>query len=106
MINDLHELARTHLDSAKADDNGRSSHLFLHEGPLRQTLIALTAGSKLSEHVTPGAASLFIVTGRIRLASAETILDLTQGHLTPIPHNRHTLEALEDSAVVLTTVIV
>jgi len=106
MINDVYELARTHLEEAKLDGNGRSSHLFLHEGPLRQTVMALTAGSRLSEHVSPGAASLFVVTGRIRLTSAETTLDLAQGQLAAIPYTRHAVEAVEDSTVVLTTVIV
>ena len=104
MINDVYELAREHLQGARDDDNGRSSHLFLHEGPLRQSVIALTARSKLGTHHTPGSASVFVVSGRVRLIAEDGDQDLAHGQISPIPHERHSVEALEDSVVILTSV--
>jgi len=40
-----------------------------HEHVLRQTLIALTAGSSMSEHENPGEATLQVISGRVRLVS-------------------------------------
>ena len=44
------ETAREQLQAARAADNGRSALLVVHDGPLRQSLIALTAGTALGEH--------------------------------------------------------
>ncbi|WP_066362721.1 hypothetical protein [Herbidospora mongoliensis] len=88
------------LEKARSSAHGRNAHLVLHDGPLRQTLIALTADSELAEHEAPPAASLHVLTGSV-------VLDGTTHHsgaLIPIPHHRHSLRAVEDSVVLLTTV--
>ncbi len=103
-MTDLKSLAERHLSLAKADKNGRSAHMFLHEGPLRQTVIALTAGSRLDEHNSPHAASLQVLSGRVVLTSALGDTELGEGELAPIPPERHGLNALADSVLVLTTV--
>ncbi|GAA0968084.1 cupin [Actinocorallia libanotica] len=103
-MTDLKSLAERHLSQAKDDKNGRSAHMFLHEGPLRQTVIALTAGSRLDEHNSPHAASLQVLSGRVVLTSALGDTELGEGELAPIPPERHGLNALADSVLVLTTV--
>jgi quercetin dioxygenase-like cupin family protein len=103
-MTDLRTLAERHLTEAKADKNGRSAHLFLHEGPLRQTVIALTAGSSLDEHNSPHAASLQVLTGHVRITSGVGDTELREGELAPIPHERHGLTAVADAVVLLTTV--
>ena len=52
----LTALAREHLESARAASSGRSAHTIYggHEHSLRQTVMALTAGSKLDDHESPG----------------------------------------------------
>ncbi|MGW1372909.1 cupin [Streptomyces sp. NPDC002446] len=103
-MDDLAALTRYQLDDAKASPHGRSAHLFLHDGPLRQTVIALIAGATLSEHHTPPAASLQVLHGRVRLTGPGGGLELKAGQVAAIPHERHGLRALEDSAVLLTAV--
>ncbi len=51
----LTALAREHLEVARAASSGRSAHTVYggHEHSLRQTLIALKAGSALDEHEAP-----------------------------------------------------
>ncbi|MFB7636213.1 cupin [Streptomyces sp. NPDC056149] len=104
MVN-LETLVRDQLDDARASAHGRSAHLFVHDGPLRQTVIALLAGTALDEHNTPPAASLQVLRGRVRLTGpGGGEQELTVGHIAPVPHARHGLRAIEDSVALLTVV--
>lgn len=100
----LTALVRHHLETAKAASSGRSAHTVYggHEHVLRQTLIALRAGSSLDEHESPGDATLQVLHGRVTLVSGDTRWNGSPGDLMTIPDARHSLEAVEDSAVLLT----
>ncbi|MFH8442746.1 cupin domain-containing protein [Streptomyces sp. NPDC018026] len=100
----LDALAREHLERAAAGSNGRSATTVHggHELVLRQTLLALTTGTTLAEHENPGEATVQVLRGRVRLTSGDTSWDGRTGDLILIPPARHSLEALEDSAVLLT----
>lgn len=92
------------LERATASAGGRSADT-VHGGQgavLRQTLLALTAGNSLAEHESPGEATLQVLRGRVRLSSGDDSWDGRAGDLLPVPQARHGLEALEDSAVLLT----
>ncbi|WP_327351527.1 cupin [Streptomyces sp. NBC_01304] len=102
---DLIAAADEHLAQARTDPHGRSAQLIVHDGALRQSVIALTAGTALDEHNTPPAASLQVLRGRVRLMTAAGAgTDLAAGQVGPVPKERHGLAALEDSAVLLTAV--
>ncbi|MEU0839432.1 cupin [Streptomyces sp. NPDC005962] len=103
-MDDLTALARHHLDQAKADPHGRSAHLFLHDGPLRQSVIAMVSGCQLDEHNAPPAASLHVLHGHVRLTGSGVRTDLIAGQVERVPHERHGMVALEDSVVLLTAV--
>ncbi|MFD5773146.1 cupin domain-containing protein [Streptomyces fungicidicus] len=100
----LDALAREHLERAAATSSGRSATTVFggHEHTLRQTLLALTAGTGLAEHDSPGEATLLVLRGRVRLSSGDTEWEGRSGDLLVIPPARHGLQALEDAAVVLT----
>jgi quercetin dioxygenase-like cupin family protein len=100
----LDAVAREQLKAAAGAASGRSAETVYggHERVLRQTLIALTAGSTMAEHESPGDATLLVVVGRIRLSSGSEAWEGRPGDLIVIPPARHALEALEDSAVLLT----
>ncbi len=95
---------RTHLASAATASSGRSAHTVYggHEHSLRQTLIALVAGRRLDEHENPGEATIHVLHGRVRLTSGATSWEGSPGDLLVIPQARHALDAIEDSAVLLT----
>jgi len=83
---------------------GRSAHTVFggHEHVLPQTLIAMMAGQRLDEHENPGEATLQVLLGRVRSASSTASWDGASGDHLIIPDQRHTLDALEDSVVLLT----
>ena len=100
----LTALARQQLAAAHDARSRRSAHTVYggHQHTLRQTLIALTAGTNLDDHDSPGEATLQVLHGRVRLTSADTSWDGRPGDHLIIPHTRHGLHAVNDSVVLLT----
>ena len=100
----LDALARELLTAACASSAGRAARTVYggHEHVLRQTVIALAAGRVLAEHDNPGEATVHVLHGRVRLAAGDTSRDGTAGDLLIVPDSRHSLEALDEAAVLLT----
>jgi quercetin dioxygenase-like cupin family protein len=100
----LDALARELMKAATAAPAGRSARTVYggHEHVLRQTLMALTAGSSMSEHENPGEATVHVLSGRVRLVADAVEWEGRDGDLLIVPQARHTLQALEDAAVLLT----
>ncbi|WP_254705665.1 MFS transporter [Streptomyces vilmorinianum] len=101
---DLAALADEHLAEARTAPHGRSAHVVVHDGVLRQSVIALVSGTALDEHNAPPAASLQVLRGRVKLTAAGWSEELSAGALQMIPKERHGLAALEDAVVLLTAV--
>ena len=93
------------LAHAKDESSGRSSSTVFggHEQVLRQTVVALREGSSLTEHNSPGEATIIVLSGRVRLSAGSTSWEGRKGDLLVIPPERHSLEALTDTVIVLTT---
>jgi quercetin dioxygenase-like cupin family protein len=102
----LDALAREHLDRATAHASRRSATTVYggHEHHLRQTLLALAAGAQLAEHESPGEATLLVLRGRVSLSAGDVVWDGRTGDLIALPPDRHSLDAHEDSVVLLTVV--
>lgn len=100
----LGAVAREHLEKATAGSSGRSAETVFggHELVLRHTVIALTNGTVMTEHESPGDATVLVLSGRVRLSAGEVAWEGRTGDLIAVPPARHTLEAIEDSAVLLT----
>lgn len=100
----LDTLVREHLERAAAASSGRSAATVYdsQEHILRQTVLALTAGTSLAEHENPGEATLLVLHGRVRLTSGDDAWDGRTGDLITVPPDRHSLHAVEDAAVLLT----
>ena len=104
MTTDLAALADALMEKARAATNGRAADTI--EGgsghSLRQTVLALTVGSELGEHESPGEATLQVLTGRVRLLVGDEQLDAATGDYVELPRSRHALAADEDSVLLLT----
>lgn len=102
----LTALAREQLEQALAGTSGRSAHTVFggHTHTLRQTLIALRAGQQLDEHESPGDATVHVLQGKVRLVAGDDAWEGSVGDLLTVPPRRHSLEAITDTAVLLTVV--
>lgn len=100
----LQALARSLSEQAAVAASGRSAETVYggHERVLRETVIALRADATLSEHGSPGEATLQVLQGRVRLDGEDTSWEARTGDLLILPGGRHSLSALEDSVVLLT----
>ncbi|BCJ75838.1 LuxR family transcriptional regulator [Catellatospora sp. IY07-71] len=100
----LTALATQLMDAARGSSSGRSAQT-VYGGPARilgQTVLALRAGESLAEHENPGEASLYVLQGRVRLATRDASDEGVTGDLLVVPDSRHTLTATEDAVVLLT----
>ena len=101
------DLVDDHLAEARRHDHGRSAQA-LHPGrqhQLRQTLIAMVEGTALGQHQAPGEATLQVLRGRVLLSAPDSATEASAGDLVIIPAERHDLQAIEDAAVLLTTIV-
>ena len=103
---DLQQLADELLGEARSASAGRAARTLPHPvDGMRQTVIALRAGAELSEHESPGAASLQVLRGTVRLLAADETVEVGATQITPIPDRRHSLAADEDSVVLLSVAV-
>lgn len=102
----LDALAREQLATAGTSSSGRAARTVYggHEHILRQTVIALASGYALAEHENPGEATVYVLRGRVRMVCGPDSWEGRKGDLLIVPQAPHSLEAAEDSAVLLTVV--
>jgi quercetin dioxygenase-like cupin family protein len=100
----LQALARELLERARGGASGRAAETVVggHERVLRQTMIGLLQGVTLGEHESPGEATVHVLAGRVRLTPGPNAWEAREGDLLVVPGSAHDLEAIEDSAVLLT----
>lgn len=100
----LTALARELLEHATTTSSGRTADTVYggHEHVLRQTVVAMAAGQSMTEHENPGEATVQVLRGRVRISTADAAWEGVAGDLLVVPQGRHSLESLEDSAVLLT----
>jgi quercetin dioxygenase-like cupin family protein len=98
----LDTVGNDQLEAARRSSNGRASKTLHHGHRLHQTLLALTAGTRLAEHQSPGDATVHCLQGRVVLNDGAGGTTVPAGTLANVPARRHDLVAEEDSLVVLT----
>ncbi|OLF16338.1 cupin domain-containing protein [Actinophytocola xanthii] len=104
-VTQVDALAAELLAEAGTHHSRRASRTLVTGTSQRATLIALSEGAELAEHDSPPAATLFVVTGTVRLHTHDDGAILAAGQLTSVPSERHGLIALTDAAVLLTVAL-
>lgn len=99
-------MARPDLPGWRESSSGRAAKTIYggKEHQLRQTVIMLRAGKSLSEHQNPGEATIYVISGRIIMRSADNSWHGWDGDYLIVPNAAHTVEADEDSVILLTVV--
>jgi len=100
----LEALARQQIKLARSAGGGRAADTVFggHEKVLRQTVVGMVEGARLSEHENPGEATVLVLSGRVRLVADDVSWEARRDDPIIVPDARHSLEALEDSAILLT----
>lgn len=91
------------IDRAREAEDGHHTQHVVHTGPLRQTIIALREGVQLAEHEADLPATLYILRGAIRVNAEEPFV-LQSGDLHEMPARRRSVEAIQDTVMLLTAV--
>jgi quercetin dioxygenase-like cupin family protein len=82
---------------------GRNSKTLVKHPDFRLVLTVLKSGTRLQEHKAIGRISVQAVAGHIRMHVQDEVFDLPVGHLLALERAvPHDVEALEDSAFLLT----
>ena len=85
------------------DSHNPKTKTLVKEPTLRIVLIALRQGGRLAEHRAPGRISIQTLAGRLRLHALDQDVELhTGGVLILDPNMPHDVEALDESAFLLT----
>lgn len=100
-------LSRELLDQAAGASQGRFARTVYggHEHRLRQTLVALRAGSQLPEHNGPKESTLLVIVGFVSLTTDGDEWVGHQGDLIVVPQDKHAVTAHEDSTILLTVAV-
>lgn len=96
------EVARLQGEPAWRDGDRNAITLTKGAG-LRLLLTALRQGAALNEHRAPAAATLHVISGRMRLRAAGQVLELGSGDVVTMEAGlAHAAEALADTVFLLT----
>ena len=84
-------------------NTGQNARTLVKYDDLRVVLTVLKASAQIPQHQTTGPISVHVLSGHLRLNASGRTFDLRPGSLLALDHGvRHSVEALQDSAFLLT----
>jgi quercetin dioxygenase-like cupin family protein len=96
-VNELHARSK--------EGQQRGAVTLLKQSGMSVVLTHLHAGGALGEHAALGAATIQVLDGHVRVQLGEQALDVPSGRLIAFDSGvRHSVEAIEDSTLLLTLV--
>ena len=98
-------VADEQLALARQSSSGRAAHTLFGRSDhfLRQTVIALVSGRETSVHRSPGEATILLLRGQIKVTAGDDTWQGGTGDFLVIPAGTHSVLALEDSVMLLST---
>ena len=97
VVNELH--------GKTSPDQARAAVTLVKQGGMNIVLTHLHQGGSLEEHAAPGAASIQVLDGHVRVKIGEETVDVPAGRLLAFDSGvRHRVDATEDSTLLLTLV--
>lgn len=99
----IEALALQQLHAATDAGGGRAAETVYggHEKSLRQTVIGMLKGTTLNERGNQDDATVYVLQGHVQLRIGQDSWEARAGSLLIVPHDLHSFEALEDSAVLM-----
>ncbi len=94
---------RTRLESSGTD---REAASLVKDYGLNVMLMVLKQGARLHEHHTKGPVTVHVIAGQVRLVAANTPHEIAAGGILALDREiPHSVDALEDSVLLLTTAL-
>ncbi|MGH9757953.1 MAG: cupin domain-containing protein [Candidatus Acidiferrales bacterium] len=82
---------------------GRNSKTLVKYSNFRVVLIVFQRLARMEEHKTEAQISIEVASGHVRMKAQDRVFDLPKGHILALERGMpHDVEALEDSAILLT----
>jgi len=99
-------LVREQWERARTSPRGQSSSIVATDPShqFRQTVLAVTEGHRIAEHHEFQMTTVHVLVGQVRVASGTTVSTATCGDLLVMPRTPHSLTAVRDSVVLLTSI--
>jgi quercetin dioxygenase-like cupin family protein len=101
-----HEIEKLKAAPAWQQPTGRSSELIVKYSDFRIILMVMKAGTSMGRHSAQGRIAVNVIEGKIRFRLGESkSIDMSAGELLTLDRGvEHDVEALEESAFLLTVV--
>jgi quercetin dioxygenase-like cupin family protein len=100
---DLAAIDRELQSDASYLRDGHAARTLVREPAIRIVLVVMKAGARIAEHRAQEVTSIQALTGHVRLVLSDRALDLAGGRVLVVaPDLRHHVEAVADSALLLT----
>ena len=101
----LGDLADALLADLHNHPAGRAAKTILSGTVMRAVMVALRQGEAMSEHDSPPAATLQVLSGQVTVRAGEREWRVAAGQLVQVPPLRHAVEADTDSVFLLTVAL-
>jgi len=95
------EQQRLKQEAHDAPAKRAGSTLYRGEG-VRQTMVAIVAGAEMTEHDSPVEAFIHVLEGQITIHGDNRQWQISAGNLLPIPPEKHSVSADQNSVFTLT----
>ena len=89
-------------DSANQAMARRAGSTIYRGDGIRQTMVVLLHGAHMAEHLSPQEGFIHVLQGAIRLDGDGRSWEISAGQLLPVPPEKHSVTALQDTVFTLT----